>query len=505
MNNLEEAFQVKGGEMGGKKIAYVDSDSGDTFKFKDIFKKHGARWNNKFKVWFWFLGDTEDKWRNTYDRMIKPALEAAHQAEGASEESSKEAIIAGIDQIIGSIDKAPTSQEAEAGMSGEQKNELKGRLDKFKQVLVNIDSDEEFKSTMRTIIAMKNARGHQYSLYNTLLIYLQNPKATRVASKYRWQKNFNRTVNKDAKPIFVYSPAKSAMGKYSKQEKDSITKKFLSATGKKSVGELSAGEKDRLDVTLRGKFYGGAFDFTPAFDVSDTTPIEGMPDPVGDAQAAQKDVKWFEENVLSDEVKPVYNALMEFAKSKGISVNLVDDLGGARGVSKSGSIDLLRSEGNDVGITKTLAHEITHELLHQKYLKGKDDDTKKFFIGTEQGRDAVEQQAELTAWMVMGSYGFDLQTTSLNYVALWGGDKDKMVKVFDQVVSVANYLIDEINKRLPANESINEDAPIRKASHIDPYDVARALGVTQDYRDQLKIDSQKNEMVENFFRVVNLR
>ena len=122
-------------------------------------------------------------------------------------------------------------------------------------------------------------------------------------------------------------------------------------------------------------------------------------------------------------------------------------MGTSKGVSTSGKIIILQNSGNDVGMTKTLAHELSHELLHQKYAKGKNKDLDQFFIGTEQGSGVVEQQAELTAWMVMASFGFDLQTTSINYVVLWGGDDKNMLEVFDAVSSVANYLIYEITNR----------------------------------------------------------
>lgn len=251
------------------------------------------------------------------------------------------------------------------------------------------------------------------------------------------------------------------------------------------------------------------FEFTPVYDVTNTAQIEGKENLIGDYEK-RNEIKWFEENMLSDEVRPVYNALMEFAKENGIEVNLVDDLGGARGSSASGKIKLLKSEGNDVGITKTLAHEITHELLHQTYLKQRGSKHAQYFVGTSQGRDLVEQQAELSAWMVLASYGFDLKTTSLNYAAIWGADKEGMIRVSDTVTGVVNMLLDYINGHMSNNpikttepaeepaEMSEAAAPIRQARHITPMDVAKVLGVTSEYEQVL--NQSKEKMMENFNR-----
>jgi hypothetical protein len=184
---------------------------------------------------------------------------------------------------------------------------------------------------------------------------------------------------------------------------------------------------------------------------------------------------------------------------------MVDDLDGSRGVSANGAIRLLKNEGNDIGLTKTLAHEITHELLHQKYLSTKGDESSKFFLGTAEGRAAVEQQAELSAWMFMYAFGFDLKTTSLNYVLLWGGDKDKMVKVFDTVSSSVNYLIDFVNKKIKSlDEGMGSHA---HGKHITPDEIAKLIGVGSEYQ-SLKSgntpDADVEELKERILRKLNI-
>lgn len=506
---LTEAFVVsKGKDPAGNLIAYIDPnkpENKETFKYKDIFKTHGAKWGGKY--WYWYIGKTKDQWQNVYSKLIEPALKDVHKLEGAPEEESQASLVSSLDAIISDLSGAPTAAPGEEGISPEQKKEVVDRLGRFKDMLINLDNDEEFKRTMKTIAAFKNSQGHQYSLWNSILIWLQNPNATFVMSKIRWSR-YNRNVKPDAKPIIIRSPSKTALRPYSKQQKDDITQKYIQSLGKSSYGELNIGERDKLGIALRGAFGGHSFDFTPAFDVADTVQIEGKEDYLKDVEQ-YKQIKWFEDNMISDAVRPIYSALNEFAKENGITVNLVDALkGGSRGVSKSGTIDILKSEGNDVGVTKTLAHEITHELLHQNYLKNKNSKYAQYFVGTGAGRDLVEQQAELSAWIVMASYGFDLKTSSLNYVAIWGADKDAMIRVFDTVTGVVNALLDYINNHInkSAPAPTTEPAAVTEASgkriapakHITPMDVAGFLGVKNDY--QQVLNKAKTELVESFNR-----
>lgn len=492
---LNEAFVLsKKLDNRGNNIAYIDPnkpENKETFKYKDVFKRHGAKWGDGY--WFWYIGKTGDQWRNVYSKMIEPALKDVHKLEGASEEESTASLVASLDAVINEVKSAETSETGEGEFKPIEKTELVGRLDKFKEMLVNLDNDEEFKKTMQTLTALKNAQGHQYSFMNTILVWIQNPKATIFKSEINWNKYNRNIINKDER-MMIRSPSRNAMRPYSPQDKERITTEFLKSVGKMSVDQLGVGEKERLSIKLRGSFSGNNFDFTPVYDISNTSQIEGKEDLVSDLQK-KKDIKWFEEDMISEEVKPIYTSLLEFAKENGITVDLVDDMNGARGMSKNGSIDLLKNEGNNVGVTKTLAHEITHEILHQRYLKDNNPKFKEYFIGTSDGRGLVEQQAEISAWLIMASYGFDLKTTSLNYAAVWGADKNQMIKVFDMVSGVVNMLLDYINSRI--NGLTEGDGGITPAKHITASDVANFLGVKPEF-DQVK----REVMVEQFFRTV---
>jgi hypothetical protein len=339
---------------------------------------------------------------------------------------------------------------------------------------------------------------------------IQNPNASLVKSEINWNR-FNRTVIDKKNRMIIRSPSKRAMRPYSKIEKEKITAEFLKSVGKNAYNELGPGERERLGVQLRGAFSGHDFDYTFVYDVSNTQQMEGKENFLGDYEK-RKEIKWFEENMISEEIRPIYKSLLDFAQENGLKIELVDDLDGARGVSHNGMIQILKNEGNDVGLTKTLAHEIGHELLHQSYMKNKNSKYSQYFVGKSEGRDAVEQQAELTAWMVLGSFNFDLKTTSLNYAAIWGADKDAMIRVFDTVSGVVSMLVDYISRKIKNNannvapqNNTNAATPQNEvldntSKTVTPMDVARFIGVEKEYQDVL--NKNKSELVENFYTLL---
>jgi hypothetical protein len=108
----------------------------------------------------------------------------------------------------------------------------------------------------------------------------------------------------------------------------------------------------------------------------------------------------------------------------------------------------------------------------------------------------------------MYAFGFDLKTTSLNYVLLWGADKDKMVKVFDTVSGVVNYLIDSVNKKI---KSLDEGMGTHThGKHITPIEIANLLGVEKEYKEVKsgdktdKPNADVEELKERILRKLNI-
>lgn len=496
---LFEEISFKKGKLGDWDVLYLFTDNDDENKivwdnYQTLKKDYGINYNSKpgVKKLFWFLDKNDE---NKTFQKIKSALNFLNSKTINTPQADK--LVKDIDKIIQNIKDFNPSNNPELKLTKDEEDEIQNKLNEFKNMLVNIDNDEDFKTTMSKLLSFKAAQGYKYSFGNTILIYIQNPKATIVNSKKNWLEKYNRTVNKNAKPIMVWAPQGTGTKK-SKEEKEKIEDDFLKSVNKKSYAELTPNEKIRLDTLLMDTKSTSRFVFAPVFDVSDTTQIEGTEDYIEKAKSGKKDIKWFEENKLSDEVRPIYTALMDFCQEKGIKIELNSDLGGSRGSSASGVIKLLKNEGNDVGLTKTLAHEITHELLHQKYLLNKGDETAKYYIGKGITRQTIEQQAELSAWMFMYSFGFDVKKTSLNYTILWGGDKENMVSVFDTVTGVVNHLIDYVNKKLTTLTE-TKGIPLH-GNKITPYEIAELLGVEKEYKEIKQKEQIKESLRKKLLR-----
>jgi hypothetical protein len=510
-NQLNEAFKIsKGKTPNSKNIAFFDPklpENKDQFKYMStILNKYGGKYDKRVGPFlFWYIGETEEQHKKIFNMFIKPCLQELNKQIGTTQEENDQSLVDSLSALISEITTATTSPSLSPDYAtSEEKENVLDRLDKYKQMIVNLDSDEEFKKIMMSIATFKNAQGHRLSPMNALLVWLQNSKASMVKSAGNWG-YLNRVVKPDAKRLLIYRP--SAQIPYTKEEKAAITANFLKFKNVKSVDDLITGDKEILRIRLRGRF-NNRFDLAINYDISDTSVMEGKEDLVkADEYHA---IKWSEEEIEDENVRPIYSALLEFAKQYGISVEQVADMGDAKGSSAGGKIKILPNKGNDVGLTKTLAHEVMHEILHQSYLKSKDNQFVDYFLGKEQGRKLVEQQAELSAWMILAEYGYNLQTTSLNYVALWGADKNGMIFVFDIIQRAVNKMLAYIDNYIASNKqtadtNIAEDAPIGINHHITSMDIAKVLGVESEYQQILHNQTKTNALNEKFYKLVNKR
>ena len=83
-----------------------------------------------------------------------------------------------------------------------QYEKVKEITDRLETGLQELFKSDQYKSWLKTM-----SRFHNYSLNNTILIHLQKPDASLVASYLSWQRNFGRTVNKGERAIRILAPA----------------------------------------------------------------------------------------------------------------------------------------------------------------------------------------------------------------------------------------------------------------------------------------------------------
>lgn len=252
---------------------------------------------------------------------------------------------------------------------------------------------EEAKSSASLLAYLKFAGAfHDYSLNNTLLIYMQKPDATRVAGFHAWRK-LGRFVKKGEKGIAILAP---------------ITVK----ANRDNNREVPAGEEEPEIVTRFRTVY--------VFDVSQTEG-EDLPEaPVLTGDICDEDMTL---------------ALTLFADEMGITTRTERLTGSAMGLSKGGTIILDESlEGADR--FAVLAHEIGHELLRHRERR------------SELDKQSREIEAESIAWTVCQH--FNVPCTAPAYLALHGADSKDIIARLSNIVGVIQQVITGVEAHLTA-------------------------------------------------------
>lgn len=262
----------------------------------------------------------------------------------------------------------------------EAKEIIDQQLDALGNALEAGHSDQlkDFLATM--------ARFHKYSLGNVLLIMAQRPDASHVAGFQTW-KSLGRYVKAGEKGIAILAPM---MMKGDKHEASD------------SSPPEREGDPERI---LR-------FRVAYVFDVSQT---DGEPLP--------------EFAVVTGDPQEHSERLKCLVRQMNIELEYADQLGGAFGVSKGGTIVLQEGLEPAQEFT-TLVHELAHEILHHgEGRKGT----------TAQSR---ELEAEAVAFVVAQAVGLDAGTASSDYIQLYRGDKKLLLESLDTVRKTAATIMD---------------------------------------------------------------
>lgn len=455
---ITEAFNLKKvnyvNKYGQKKIfvMFDPKTSENTFYFKDTLKRYNAIFLGSLKAWGWFVNGANDK---LWEKEIIPCYEYFLSIEDDNQGQRSNQLIDLINQIRFE-DKIEELSYVASKCNMPESREVLDKLQAFKSGLSYLSSDE-FKAKLEPIIKFQQAQGHKFSFKNAIMIIIQDPEATLVKSKTGWEKMNRMVVDEKTCPILLFRPNKEAM---SPEQKEAFTKKFLNICGVSSVKELNPGQKEELRVQLNGggKFKDSDMPFVPyfAYDIRFTEQMKNREEIVSSNQKAEYD--WYDKSTDENEyLQLLIKSCTKMIQDSGVEIERVnpESLHGALGVSTGGKILLSNQEVYTKSYLSTMIHEYSHELLHQTYFKRKDDDELAgFFVGQSQGRALVEQQAEMSAWIVLKYYNLDCNA-SLNYIAGWGASNEKAAaKVFDMVAKCASMIISKLGSYI---ESMNSE------------------------------------------------
>jgi len=306
------------------------------------------------------------------------------------------------------IDKLEDLEAAVEESTADNKSLLKARLDQYITDLANATDEAALSAEIRRYLTFFS-KFHNYSYYNRMLIFIQRPNATKVASYKTWQSKF-RQVNKGAKAITVLAP-------------------IISKTQKQDGEEDNDDFKLTRDTDIKG------YRAVNVFDIADTSPVDERGEVPDTPQ-------WWGENTPSETADMLYGAVVEVAADLGIKVTQSDAKGGEKGFSAGDHINI-SSDVSGAGRLSTMIHEIAHELMHWKK-------SSIYYIDNGGGKESYalgELQAESVSYVVLKHYGIPV-THHATYLALWKANKEKIQSNLEIISKVSQFIIDKIDKQI---------------------------------------------------------
>ncbi len=309
-------------------------------------------------------------------------------------------------------------QQREQAMNQEQNQGKKTRAeavkeitDKLEQGVSELFDSEKYKEYLNTM-----AKFHSYSFNNTLLIAMQKPDATLVASYNSWQKNFHRNVKKGEKGIRIFAPSP-----YKRKEEQEVKNPF---TGMPLVDEKGSVHTEEVEKTVMG------FRAVSVFDVSQTV---GEPLPQIGADELLQSVEDY--SLFMEALQQVSPAGITFENIESQAKGYYD-LGAGKIV--------IQSDMSESQTLKTLVHEIAHSLLH-----GKDRLPMREGDGNL-NRSTKEVEAESVAYTFCKHFGIDTSDYSFSYLAGWSSGKEmkELRQSMETIRRTASKLISDVESKV---------------------------------------------------------
>lgn len=263
----------------------------------------------------------------------------------------------------------------------QKSSQLKAQITQHIQELAQATEAARMSETMQRYLETC-AKFHQYSPNNLWLILIAKPEATQVAGFCKWRE-LGRHVRKGEKGIPILAP---------------LTQKTEDDDG-------------IAQYQIRG------FQVVYVFDLSQT---EGEPLPEPPVWKSP------------EQHQELLERLFRYAEQQGIQIALRELPGDVLGVSRGGVIELSPEAG-----TKTLIHEIAHELMH----RGADRLLRSPAIR--------ELEAESVAYVVARYFGI-CNLNSPNYAALWGADAEAILSHMGRIRETAAEIINGLEKECAA-------------------------------------------------------
>jgi hypothetical protein len=243
------------------------------------------------------------------------------------------------------------------------------------------------------------ARLHKYSFRNLMLITSQCPEAVHVAGFHTWR-SMDRTVKKGESGIAILAPL---IRRASKEDRPAT-----------NIGARTDAQESKTDDSSDPMGYRVVY----VFDISQTEGKAFSPvTPIANSEA----------HALR-ELEGVYEQL-------GITLETRTLGCGTDGVSQIGRV-LIHEGLSEAARFSTLAHELSHELLHLEQ------DRRSGQLSKRQ----MEVEAEAVAFIVCTAHGIDCRDQSRDYIHLYQGDAKLLLQSMSRIQQTAAKILDLIQE-----------------------------------------------------------
>lgn len=308
--------------------------------------------------------------------------------------------------------KTFTAEESLA-YAEKQQNDIQSMIEKIDKGVNDVFQSEKFREYLRFC-----SKFTDYSANNTMLIAMQKPDASLIASYKKW-KLLGRNVERGSKGIEIFAPVQVKTNKFIEEERP-VKDKF----GNQEYNEDGTLKTEKIEKALKQL----SFKKVHVFDVS---------------QTFGKDLPSLVDELTGDIDKAKFDAILKgIRKAVDVPVEFENITSGAKGYYSYAKNRIAINNGmSDTQTIKTAFHEAAHCLLHnpQKNINSK-----------KTSHSDKEIQAESTAFIIANKYGIDTSEYSFPYIASWANGKElSTLKSFlNEIQTAAREISNSIDNEL---------------------------------------------------------